>query len=57
MKGKLGSLATGNQNKPNEEVTEKMLDELKSRLISVRDKFLLSDKEQLPDHLLFQKEE
>ena len=44
----LGSSSTA-QVKNETEVTEKMLDELKRKLLSSRDKFILSTKDTLPD--------
>ena len=41
----------GSKTNEGDEVTDKMLNELKERLVSVRDKFLLSEKEVLPDHI------
>ena len=41
--------------KQDEEQTDKLLEDLKQKLINVRDKFLLSDKQNLPEHLFFEK--
>lgn len=51
-----GKLMSGSDDRVNEETTNKMLEDLKQRLISVRDKFILSDKETLPDHLFAKNE-
>lgn len=45
----LGSSTSATQVKNEQEVTDKVLEELKRKLLSSRDKFILSNKDTLPD--------